>query len=427
MLRWSLLILPIPELGQVDTVFTIRSSQAKIGIGASKELGHDLKRMKISKTLLICGKNTYEKTGIVKDIVRNVESEGIEVNVWNGVEPEPTLESIEGGIKYASEFEFNALIAVGGGSSIDTAKLINLYTTYPTSNILDYIPPPVGSGKQIPGSLKPLIAIPTTAGSGSETTPTAVFTITKSELKFGLTHEYLLPTLAVVDPLNTVTMSQSTTASTGLDALMHAIEAYTSRPYNTRPKPPRSDLRPVYVGSNPITDGIAEKSIELVGKYLRRAYHNGQDLEARFGMSLASYMAGIALGNAGTHISHAISLVLGGITDAPHGICAAITAPALLEVLIDVVPEKLARISLLLGHDDEVSMKKLAMKSVEAVKDLLLGLDCPNGLDDLGIKESDTPQIAEKTLLMRRLLNQSPIEVSKKLIEKILMKSFRLW
>ncbi len=427
MLRWSLLILPIPEPGQTDTVFTVRMSQAKIGIGATKELGQDLKRRKISRALLICGKNVYERTGIVKDVVRSAESEGVEITIWNGVEPEPTLESIEEGVKYASEVRFDALIAVGGGSAIDTAKLINLYTTYPTASILDYVPQPLGVGKPIPGSLKPLIAIPTTSGSGSETTPTAVFTVTGSELKFGLTDDHLLPTLAIVDPLNTLTMSQSTTASTGLDALMHAIEAYTSRQYNARAKPPRSELRPVYTGSNPVTDTIAEKSIELIGRYLKRAYHNGQDLEARFGMSLASYMAGVALGNAGTHISHAISLVLGGITDAPHGICVAVTAPALLEVLVEVVPEKLAKIASLLGCDDEPGTRKRAVRSVEAVKDLLSGLDFPNGLSDLGIRESQIPSIAERTLLMRRLLNQSPVDVNKKLIEKILIRSFKLW
>ncbi len=383
--------------------------------------------MKVSKALLICGKNIYEKTEIIRNIVKNVESEGIEVGIWNGVEPEPTLESVEEGIEYASDVKFDALVAVGGGSSIDTAKLINLYTTYPTESVLDYIPQPVGKGKPIPGVLKPLIAIPTTSGSGSETTPTAVFTVAESGLKFGLTHEYLLPTLAVVDPINTITMPQQTTASTGLDALMHAIEAYTSKPYNVRPKPIRSDLRPVYVGSNPVSDNIAERSIELIGKYLKRAYHNGQDLEARFGMSLASYMAGIALGNAGTHISHAISLVLGGITDASHGVCAAITAPALLEVLIEVVPEKLAKIAGMLGYDDEPSIKKRAARSVEAIKDLLSGFEFPNGLYDLGIKESDIPSIAEKTLLMRRLLNQSPVDASKKLIERILMRSLKLW
>ncbi|MEM2157813.1 MAG: hydroxyacid-oxoacid transhydrogenase, partial [Sulfolobales archaeon] len=425
--RWSLLILPMPEIGQVDTVFTIRLTQAKIGIGATKELGHDLKRRKISKALLICGKNTYEKTEVIKDIVKIAESEGIEVSVWNGVKPEPTLEAIQEGIEFSRHVEFDALIAVGGGSSIDTAKLINLYTTYPTNNILDYIPQPVGGGKNIPGNLKPLIAIPTTSGSGSETSPTAVFTVSQSGLKFGLSHESLLPSLAIVDPLNTITMPPSTTASTGLDALMHAIEAYTSKPYNLRPRPARGDLRPVYVGSNPLTDNLAEKSIELIGKYLKRAYHNGLDLEARFGMSLASYMAGVALGNAGTHISHAISLVLGGITEAPHGICAAVTAPALLEVFVDVIPEKLARIAELLGYNDEQSIKRRAAKSVEAVKNILYGLEFPNGLEELGIKESDIPSIAEKTLLMKRLLNQSPIEVNKKIIEKILQKSLKLW
>jgi hydroxyacid-oxoacid transhydrogenase len=347
--------------------------------------------------------------------------------VWSGVEPEPSLESIEDGIRFASELKFDAIVAVGGGSAIDTAKLVNLYTSYPTPNILDYLPQPVGAGKPIPGALKPLIAVPTTSGSGSETTPTAVFKVSKDSIKFGISNEYLLPTYAVVDPINTVTMPQNTTASTGLDALMHAIEAYTAKPYNMRFKPSRSDLRPVYVGSNPVTDTFAEKAIELIGKYLKRAYFNGQDLEARYGMSIASYMAGVALGNAGTHISHAISLVLGGIVDVPHGICAAITAPALLEVIANVLPEKVAKISILLGSEVEVNIKKQISKSIEVIKELLISLKVPNGLNELGISESQIPLIAEKTLLMRRLLAQSPVEVSKDIIERILMKSISIY
>ncbi|MEM3905113.1 MAG: hydroxyacid-oxoacid transhydrogenase, partial [Sulfolobales archaeon] len=415
-------MLPVPELN-LDPVFTVKLTPAKIGIGATQELGQDLRRRNISRVLLICGKNTYNKVGIAKGLVKVIESEGIEVHVWSGVEPEPSLESIEDGIRFASELKFDAIVAVGGGSAIDTAKLVNLYTSYPTPNVLDYLPQPVGAGKPIPGALKPLIAVPTTSGSGSETTPTAVFKVSKDGVKFGISNEYLLPTYAVVDPINTITMPQSTTASTGLDALMHAIEAYTAKPYNMKSKPSRSDLRPVYIGSNPVTDIFAEKAIELIGKYLKRAYFNGQDLEARYGMSIASYMAGVALGNAGTHISHAISLVLGGIVDVPHGICAAITAPALLEVIANVLPEKVAKISILLGSDVDVNIKKQISKSIEVIKELLISLKVPNGLNELGISESQIPLIAEKTLLMRRLLAQSPVEVSKDIIEKILMKS----
>lgn len=397
-------------------------------MGSTHELPCELRKRLCKKLLLICGENVYRKTDIITNIVKSVESEGIEVGVWSGVKPEPTLDSIADGVKYAMDFNPDVFVAVGGGSAIDTAKLVNLYSTYPSSNLLEYIPQPVGRGKPVPGPLKPLIAIPTTAGSGSETTPTAVFSIKELGVKFGISNEYLMPSLAIVDPLNTLSMPQSTTASTGLDALMHAIEAYTARPYTSREKPSDTCLRPVYIGSNPFTDPLAGEAIRLVGKYLRRAYHNGLDVEARYGMSIAAYLAGIALGNAGTHISHAISLVLGGLTEAPHGICAAVTAPALLRTLSKVVPEKVAKIYELLGASDEgLNIKYRAEKAADAAKELLAELEVPNGLNELGITEDQIPDIAEKTMMMRRLLAQSPVEVSKKLIEKLLRESMTLW
>ncbi len=415
------------DLKYVDNVFTIKVARAKIGIGSTNEVTCELRRRSSKKVLIVCGENLYKRTGVVSNVVKLLKSEGVDAYVWSGVIPEPTLDSIFEGVKYAMDIMPDTIIGIGGGSAIDSAKLINLYLTYPASDPLEYIPHPVGRGKPIPGPLKPLIAIPTTAGSGSETTPTAVISVKEYEVKFGITNEYLMPSLAIVDPLNTLSMPQHVTASTGLDALMHAIEAYTARTYSTRQRPDDVCLRPAYVGSNPFTDALAEKSIELISKYLRRAYNNGLDLEARYWMSLASYLAGIALGNAGTHISHAISLVLGGITNAPHGVCAALTAPALLDVLANVIPERVARIYELLGGNEGGSVKEKALRASNMVKELMSELEVPNGLLELGIKEEQIPLIAERTLMMRRLLAQSPIEVSKGVIEKILRKSLSLW
>lgn len=422
------LTLPIETYIPVDEVFTVRFTPAKIGVGATLELGYELRRRGFSRVLLVSGKTVYERTDVCKRVISAIESEGIEVYVWNEAEPEPSVESIERGLTRIKDLDFDAIVAVGGGSSIDTAKLMNLCASHPVGSVLEYFPPPIGGGKVIPGPLRPLIAVPTTAGSGSETSPTAVISVPKYCLKVGISHEYLLPTLAIVDPVNALTSPPSVTAAAGLDALMHAIEAYTARPYNTRPKPSTAGSRPVYIGSNPVTDALAEKAIELIGKYLRRAVHNGYDMSARLNMSIAAYMAGIALANAGTHISHAISLVLGGVTKAAHGVCAALTGPALLKHISPVMYEKLAKIASLLGEDvHDLQPRQAALKSVDALKKLMADVGVPNGLKALGISESDIPAIAEKTMVMQRLLAQSPVRVSKEVIESILKESITLW
>jgi len=411
-----------------DTIFTIKVAPAKIGIGATLELGFELKRRGAEKILVVTDKVISEKTDICQRLVDAVKSNGLKVDVWDGVEPEPSRHSMEEGISYAKREKYDAFVGLGGGSSIDTAKVINLYTTYPTDDFFDYIAKPTGKGKEIPGTLKPLIAVPTTSGTGSETTSVAVIDLPEYKLKVGISHEYLLPTLAIIDPLNMITMPPSVTANTGMDALMHAIEAYTCKPYNTRPKPSSPVERPVYTGSNPITDAFAEKAIELIGKYLRKAVYNGHDIKARTGMAIAAYIAGIAFGNAGVHISHAIALAIGGKKKLPHGLCASITAPALLKFLAPIMPEKLTRIAELLGENTRnLSVHEAAYKASEAVKRLMKDIGFPNGLKDLSFSENDIPELADKTLRLKRLLAQSPRTITKNLMEEVLRESLKYW
>ncbi len=411
-----------------DTIFTLRATPAKIGLGSTIEVGYELKRRGVSRVLIVTDKIVHNKTDICQRVVDAVKDEGIEVDVWDGVEPEPSDKSMREAIEYAKNRKYDAFIGLGGGSSIDTAKVSDLYTTYPTDDFLDYIAPPTGKGKPVPGPLKPLIAIPTTAGTGSETTTVAVVDLKDLKLKVGISHEYLLPTLAIIDPLNTVTMPPNVTASTGMDALMHAIEAYTAKPYNTRPRPKNPAERPVYVGSNPVTDALAERAIELIGKYLRRAVCNGYDLEARTGMATAAYLAGIAFGNAGVHIPHAIAYPIGGRRKLPHGVCVSITAPAVLEFIAPTAPEKTARIAQLLGEDvSGLTVYDAALKASDALKKLMKDIAFSNGLESLGFTEKDIPELAEGTMKIQRLLAQSPRAVTKEQIEEILRNSLRFW
>jgi hydroxyacid-oxoacid transhydrogenase len=215
-------------------------------------------------------------------------------------------------IEFAREQEFDGLVAIGGGSVIDTAKAVNLYTTYPEP-ILGYVNKPIGEGKPVPGPLKPLIAVPTTAGTGSETTSVAVLDLLDLELKAGISHRLLRPRLAVIDPELTLTLPPAVTAACGMDILCHALESYTSLPFDRRPMPENPALRPPYVGANPVADIWAGRAIEIGAAYLPRAYHDPGDVEARSQLMLAATFAGMGFGNAGVHIPHAMSYPIAGM------------------------------------------------------------------------------------------------------------------
>ncbi|MEM2178240.1 MAG: hydroxyacid-oxoacid transhydrogenase [Candidatus Methanomethylicaceae archaeon] len=411
----------------VDAVYLIRSSSMKFGIGVTSEVGYDLKKLKVSKVLIVTDKFINEGTKIPEIVKESAEERGIRVDIWDGVEPEPSLQSVKEGIEFAKNKGYDGFIGLGGGSSIDTAKAIDLFTTYP-ADFYDYLAKPIGKGMDVPGPIKPLIAIPTTAGTGSETSPVCVISLPELKTKSGISNDALRPTLAILDPLNTITMPPKVTASTGMDALMHAIEAYTSKPYDTKVKPATPLERPVYVGSNPVTDLLAEKAIKLIGKYLRRAFLNGYDIEARSNMLLASFLAGVAFTNAGVHIPHAMSFPIGGRVPVPHGIAAGICGPACFTFTASSLPEKHAYIAQLLGEKIEgLSTIEAGLKVSEALIKLMKDLDFPNGLNALGFSEKDVPELAEGTLKIQRLLLQSPRIISKQILEQILYKALRYW
>ncbi|MEM6806272.1 MAG: hydroxyacid-oxoacid transhydrogenase, partial [Bacteroidota bacterium] len=237
---------------QKDYAIQMGSSNLRYGPGVTREVGMDFKDMGIKRVLLITDKNLKDAYP-VQTAREALESEGIEYEVFDTVRVEPTDISFKEAVKVAQEGKFEAFLAVGGGSTIDTAKAANLYATYP-DDFFAYINAPIGEGKPIPGPVKPLIAVPTTAGTGSETTGVAIFDLSDRHVKTGIAHRYLKPTLALVDPENTRDMPPVIAASSGLDVLCHALESYTALDFNQRPLPARPILRPAYQGNNPISD-----------------------------------------------------------------------------------------------------------------------------------------------------------------------------
>ena len=369
-----------------------------------------------------------------------IEDEGIALTIYDEIHIEPTDVSFRDAIEFSRGVKVDAFVALGGGSTLDTAKAMNLFSSYP-ADLYDYINKPIGKGKAVPGPLMPMIAMPTTSGTGSETTAVIVLDLLDLHLKTGISHQNIRPSMAIVDPLNTLTMSPEVTASSGLDVFTHAAESFTIKPYDMRPKPQSPAQRGAYIGSNPISDLWSEQAIAWVGEYLRRACYNGNDLDARTHMAMGSTFAGIGYGNAGVHIPHALGYPIAGqakgwIPDGfgvdepmvPHGISTALTAPACFRFTAPTNPEKHARIAKLLGvHTEGLSASDVAMLLPDAIVRLLKDVGCPNGLSAVGYTTEDIPKMVEGGWKQQRLLVGSPRPVTERDLHRILEESMILW
>jgi alcohol dehydrogenase class IV len=421
-----------------ETVFVMEMSPIKFGLGATDEIGYDARRLGVRKVLVVTDRHIAE-LGLPERVAGLLGEQGIKADVYDGVEVEPTDRSIEEAADYARTKEFDGLVAIGGGSAIDTCKAVNLLTCYPAP-LLDYINKPVGKGAPVPGPLKPLIAVPTTAGTGSETTAVAVAHVIDQNVKAGVSHRLLRPALGVVDPLNTLSAPPEVTAAAGADILTHAVESYTTRPYDARPKHHPPD-RPAYIGANPASDVWCEKAIEYVGRYLRRAVLNGLDLDARVHLALAANYAGIGFGNAGVHVPHAVAYPIAGLVRdfvppgyrtrhplVPHGLSVILPAPAVFRFTYATSPERHLRAVELLGVPvaglSEAERREALPGALIA---LMRDIGIPSGLSAIGYAERDVPALIEGTLKQPRLLAGAPRTIGAPELELILRDAMQYW
>jgi hydroxyacid-oxoacid transhydrogenase len=421
-----------------ETVFVMEMSPIKFGLGATDEIAHDARRLGLGRVLIFTDRNLAE-LGLPERIRGLLGEEGIKAEIFDGVEVEPTDRSMEDAAAVTRGKDFDGFIAVGGGSTIDTCKAVNLLTTHPAP-LLDYVNKPVGKGVPVPGPLRPLIAVPTTAGTGSETTAVAVTHVVDQDVKAGISHRLLRPALGVVDPLNTLTTPPEVTAAVGADILTHAVESYTTRPYNARPKHHPPD-RPAYIGANPASDIWCERAIEYVGRYLRRAVLNGQDLEARVHLALAANYAGIGFGNAGVHIPHAVAYPIAGLVRdyvpagyrtrhplIPHGMSVILTAPAAFRFTYPTSPERHLRAAELMGYPTaglgEAERREALPRALLA---LMRDVGIPNGLTAVGYAERDVKALIEGTLKQPRLLSGAPRAVGAAELDWIVRDALAYW
>ena len=399
----------------------------------------DLDDLGIKRAMVLTDPNLRDLDP-VQVVLKALAKEGIETAIYDGVRVEPTDLSFKEAIVAAKEEKPDAFVAVGGGSVIDTAKAANLYYSHP-DDFFAYINAPIGQGKPVPGPVKPLIAIPTTAGTGSETTGVAICDLTEMHAKTGIAHRRLKPTLGIVDPDNTRSMPPTVASATGLDVLCHALESYTAIPYDQRLKPNHPVLRPAYQGSNPISDIWALEAISMVSTYLVRAVQDPEDDEARAQMALAASMAGMGFGSAGVHLCHGMSYPVSGmvreyIPDGfvsdhaiiPHGLSVTLHAPAVFAFTAPANPARHLRAAEIMGADisdarDEDAGDILSQQIVRLMK----RLEMPNGLSPLGFKADDIPTLVEGTLPQHRVTKLSPIPAEEEDLTKLFEDSMRLW
>ena len=335
----------------------------------------------------------------------------------------------------------DALVAVGGGSTIDTAKAVNLYTTYPPADFLDYVNAPLGKAVPVPGPLKPLIAIPTTAGTGSETTGVSIFDLTELHAKTGIASRRLKPTLGLLDPEHTRTMPRQVAASSGLDILSHAVESFTAMPYTERPYPASPGLRPAYQGANPISDIWALQALHIVAKYLVRAVEDPSDDEAREQMILAASYAGVGFGNAGVHLPHGMSYPVSGHVKSyrapgysadhplvPHGISVILNAPAVFRFTARASPGRHLQAAEALGVDVSGARADDAGRIlVDRIIWFMQRLDVPNGLQAVGYTTADIPNLVEGTLPQHRVTKLSPRPAEPDDLRRLFRASMTIW
>jgi len=405
----------------LEYAFELASSNIRFGPGVTREIGMDLAEMKVQRVMVLTDPNLAQLAPVAT-AVESLRKNKITFGLFDRVRVEPTDASFVEAINYAKQGAFDAFVAVGGGSTMDTAKAANLYSTYPVDDFLEYVNAPIGKGRPVPGPLKPLIAVPTTAGTGSETTGVAIFDYVKLHAKTGIAHRRLRPTLGILDPDNTKTLPPQVAATSGFDVLSHAVESFTALPYQKRARPEHPVMRPAYQGSNPISDVWSLEALRWVSKYLVRAVEDPDDAEAREKMLLAASYAGVGFGNAGVHLPHGMSYPVAGMVRdfrpkgfavdhplIPHGMSVILNAPAVFRFTAEACPDRHLVAAEILGADVSRAKPEDAGKILsEQIVGLMQRLKVPNGLRAVGYSKADVPALVEGTLPQARVTKLSP-------------------
>ena len=427
------------EIEGNETVFSVDATAISCGHGVLKELGHEIKSLRLSRVAIFTDAHV-SKLWFFEEALASCKLAGIDVTIFDESRVEPSDRSMMNAIKFAQEGQFEGFVSIGGGSVIDTCKLANLYSSYP-ADFEDYVNAPLGKGIPVPGSLKPHIACPTTAGTGSECTGIAVFDLISQNVKTGIASKYLKPSRALIEPAVTQTLPSSVVACSGFDVLSHALESYTASPFTNRSKLDNPGLRPLSQGSNPWSDMGCREALRLSGLYLERAVNDENDQEARENMMFAATLAGIAFGNSGVHIPHAMSYsVAGMIKDfnpvgypsdhamCPHGMSVIVNAPAVFRFTAEHCPQRHFQAAELLGADvaganEEDSGELLANK----ISNMMKKTGMPNGVSGVGYAQTHVGELANGAFAQQRLLSNAPCDVKESDLKLLYQQAMSYW
>ena len=426
-------------ISHLETIFTTDTASLKFGPGATREIGADMVRFGGRRVMVVTDPRLASSEAVATALA-SLRAAGSDVTLFDRVRIEPTDRSFQEAISFATDGRFDGYVAVGGGSSIDTAKVANLYATYP-AGFLAYVNQPIGEGRPVPGPLKPLIAVPTTAGTGSEATGVAIFDLESLHAKTGIAHRQLRPSLGIVDPEHTRTLPRMAAACTGFDVLCHAIESLTVLPYSQRTAPDHPSLRPAYQGANPVSDIWAARALELTARYIVRASRDPSDDEARTQMLLAASLAGMGFGNAGLHLAHGMSYAVSGQVRSyvppdypadhpliPHGLAVVLNAPAVFRFTGPANPQRHLLAARLMGVDVAAAPAEDAGEVVaRAVIDLMRQTGMPSGLAAVGYTPDDVDKLVAGTLPQHRVTRLSPRPFTPDDLRRLFLDAMRYW
>lgn len=422
-----------------ESIFTMDTSSIVYGPGATREVGAHMQRLGARRVMVVTDP-VVARLEPVRVAMDSLRAEGIEAVLFDRVRVEPTDASFREAIAFAVEGRFDGYVAVGGGSSMDTAKVANLCATWP-ADLLAYVNAPIGRAEPVPGPLKPLIAIPTTAGTGSETTGVAIFDLVELRAKTGIAHRALRPSMGILDPHNTRSMPPMVAACAGFDVLSHAIESLTALPYSERPAPEKPHLRPAYQGANPISDIWAARAIELMSRAIVRAVEHPDDDEARGEMLLAAAYAGIGFGNAGVHLPHGMSYPVSGMVRdyrpegyavdhaiIPHGMSVILNAPSVFRWTAETNPERHLLAARLMGADvSDATPEEAGEVLAGAIIALMRRTGMPSGLAEVGFGPDDVPALVEGTLPQHRVTKLAPRPADADDLRALFLGAMRYW
>lgn len=419
--------------------FTVAMPRLTVGRGTLREVGERAAALGISRVALFTDPGLLH--GPLVAIVReSLATAGIDLGIFSDIRIEPDDESVERGHAFLTDGQFDGVVSVGGGSVIDTAKAALVLHRH-GGKALDYFAPPVGQGKPISGPLLPHLACPTTSGTGSECTSISVLRVNALNCKFVFASPAMLPDVAIVDPQCCDSLPANVVASTGFDLCCHALECYTSRAYTEHPKIPSANARQYIQGSNPFSELAAREAMSIVGRYLERGVNDASDHEARDQLMWGATLAGIAFGNAGTHLPHAMSYgvthLMKDITTEgyaidspfiPHGISVIVNAPSIFRYTAEATPERhLEGAALLLADAQGATPDDAGEVLAKRMVSLMKATHMPNGLTALGFEDSHVAALAASSIRQGRAIGNAPRASNQVDLENMYRGALRYW